>query len=378
MGDGNDFVQRLLARVLEDVHRRQPGVVGGWGATQPLSGRRRAADALIAAAAGVGFSRRGYDPAEAAAALADALERAAGLARTETLLADQGSRDLLVALMSFRALGPRHTALPVAERRFRRECERVDAEMRVEDDVVREAHGHSLHRYAIPGREGPVALLGVAYLIHEIFEAEQYALTRGGVSVQAEPGDVILDGGGCWGETALYFAEAVGPQGRVLCCEFVPENLDILNRNLALNPSLAKRIEVVPHPLWDRSGETLDYSRDGGMSSLVHLGDDIRSQTLTASVDKLLAQPGPDRIDLLKLDVEGAELRALRGAEQTIRRHVPKLAISVYHRDSDLVEIPAWVADLDLGYELYLDHLWPGMQETILFAKPRRRPARLD
>jgi hypothetical protein len=62
-------------------------------------------------------------------------------------------------------------------------------------------------------------------------------------------------------------------------------------------------------------------------------------------------------------------MQALAGAEQTIRRHRPKLALSVYHRDEDLVEIPAWVDGLDLGYELWLEHRWPGEAETVLFAQ---------
>ena len=59
---------------------------------------------------------------------------------------------------------------------------------------------------------------------------------------------------------------------------------------------------------------------------------------------------------------------ALLGAEQTIRSHRPKLAISVYHSLQDFVRMPDWITSLDLGYKLYLDHFTIHEEETVLFA----------
>jgi len=69
------------------------------------------------------------------------------------------------------------------------------------------------------------------------------------------------------------------------------------------------------------------------------------------------------------MDIEGAELDALRGAEQTLRAFKPRLAISLYHNKTDLTEIPEYLNALDLGYEFYLDHFTIHNEETVLFAR---------
>ena len=66
--------------------------------------------------------------------------------------------------------------------------------------------------------------------------------------------------------------------------------------------------------------------------------------------------------------IEGSELAALRGAESTIRRWRPKLAISIYHRPEDFFVIPSWIDSLGLGYRFYLDHYSIHGEETVLYA----------
>ena len=68
------------------------------------------------------------------------------------------------------------------------------------------------------------------------------------------------------------------------------------------------------------------------------------------------------------MDIEGAELLALNGAIETIKKFKPKLAIAIYHSMSDFISIPKWIDDLNLGYKLYLDHYTIHTEETILYA----------
>ena len=68
------------------------------------------------------------------------------------------------------------------------------------------------------------------------------------------------------------------------------------------------------------------------------------------------------------MDIEGAELEALRGAAKTIRRCKPKLAICVYHRREDLITIPQFIKSISSGYKLYLrGHLYCP-SEVVLYA----------
>jgi len=77
------------------------------------------------------------------------------------------------------------------------------------------------------------------------------------------------------------------------------------------------------------------------------------------------------RIDFLKLDVEGAELDALRGGLNSILRFRPKMAISLYHKPNDLFEIIRFVSRAFPFYELYLDHYTIHREETVLYCRLR-------
>jgi hypothetical protein len=68
------------------------------------------------------------------------------------------------------------------------------------------------------------------------------------------------------------------------------------------------------------------------------------------------------------MDIEGAEPFALRGAEQTLRKYKPNLAIAIYHSLSDFVKIPEYLSSLGLGYKFYLGHFTIHEEETILYA----------
>uniref|UniRef100_UPI00405665CD FkbM family methyltransferase n=1 Tax=Acetatifactor sp. TaxID=1872090 RepID=UPI00405665CD len=68
------------------------------------------------------------------------------------------------------------------------------------------------------------------------------------------------------------------------------------------------------------------------------------------------------------LDVEGAELKALQGAHNTIIRNYPRLAISVYYKLEDIFEISKYILSLHNDYKLYIRHYQFSECETILYA----------
>jgi hypothetical protein len=68
------------------------------------------------------------------------------------------------------------------------------------------------------------------------------------------------------------------------------------------------------------------------------------------------------------MDIEGSEMNALRGAENIIIQHRPKLAICVYHKPADLWEIPLYLKELVSDYKLHLRHHSDFLNETVCYA----------
>lgn len=303
------------------------------------------------------------------------LRRFEGIGFLYDRLEDAESKDLLVKLFAFRAMGHRKVKLPqnnVAHWNNIRRVERLEVvgpPVSVEFMNITlqlrdlSAVGFNMKAYCTGG--------GGSY----IFLQRQYELHRGDVNCEAETGDVVIDAGACWGETSLYFAHQVGDTGLVIAYEFIPSNLVVLDRNLAENPVLTRRIKVLPQPVWNESGETLYYV-DWGPGSRVSFAkmreDFADTQCLTTTIDDTVEQEGLLRIDFIKMDIEGAELYALKGAEKALKKFHPKLAISLYHSIQDFNSIPRYLESLGLAYKYYLDHHTIYENETVLFAVPQR------
>ena len=205
------------------------------------------------------------------------------------------------------------------------------------------------------------------------FLIEQYAYKENGQTlIQVKKGDVVLDLGGCYGDTALYFANKAGAEGKVFTFEFIPNNVHILRKNLSLNPELEKRITVVEHPVSDQSDIKVYYQDFGPASHISTEPFDAQTgETTTLSIDDFVERYQVQKVDFIKMDIEGSEPRALKGAEKTIRKFQPVLAVAIYHSMDDFGDIPAWIASLGLPYEYYLGHYTIHAEETILFVKPK-------
>ena len=280
------------------------------------------------------------------------------------VLADDTSRELMVALLAYRLLGYRRVRLPLGGGRHEAALQRA-RELVVEEGLSDLGFlGWQTDRFDLSPLGCPVEVEAHVVNIEHGFVLEQYRCP-GHPEAAVRPGDVVVDGGGCWGETALWFAHQAGEAGRVVTYEFEPANLARLRANLERNPDYARRITVEERALWDRSDESLSFASNGpGTVVGTGTGANGGGGVLTRAIDDL----DVPRVDFLKLDVEGAELRALRGAEGVIRRDRPRLAVAIYHRPQDWTEIPRWLDALELGYRFALGHFTMHGEETILFA----------
>lgn len=79
------------------------------------------------------------------------------------------------------------------------------------------------------------------------------------------------------------------------------------------------------------------------------------------------------KIDYIKMDIEGCELDALRGGANIIKKYHPQMAICVYHKKEDLIEIPLYIHYLYDGYIFYLRAHRPWSQELVLYAIPQNK-----
>ena len=184
-------------------------------------------------------------------------------------------------------------------------------------------------------------------------------------SAQLRPGDVALDLGGNLGTSAITFARIVGKQGRVY--SFEPVFHDLLRLNCA-NNGIAEIVEAVPTAVGESVGEVRFAVTDTGIDSRAappgKEQTDVFPQT---SVDAFVAERGLDRLDFIKMDVEGAEEPALLGGRETIRRFQPKFTIASYHTDIEGRRQHPRLLKL-LGELGYATHELPGRH---IYAWPR-------
>ncbi|SRR5258707_2879768 len=295
----------------------------------------------------------------------------AELASCYDLLADEYSKAILVKVLAYRLLGQRKVKLPLNNASYWSQRERIQSLMKSSDTIRVDFPKLALNHLDLGEIGYPIELYFAPAGVMATFVLKQYEYGKRNPAIKAQAGDCVIDAGGCWGDTALYFAHTVGAAGKVYTFEFLPDNLNILEQNLQLNPQLSKRIEVIPKALWNTAGDVINYCAYGPGTSLIpslQQSEHRALQVSTISIDDFASEHKSPRIDYIKMDIEGSELAALKGAERTIRASRPRLAISVYHSKDDFFSIPNYLRDLDLGYEFFLDHFTIYGEETVLFA----------
>jgi len=171
------------------------------------------------------------------------------------------------------------------------------------------------------------------------------------------PGDLVVDVGANIGYFSLLFAHIVGPDGAVLAYEPVPALSKQLTRNLELNQ--IKNVTVSNIALSDHRGAATFYVgrvSNTGASSLRPMKDSQSSFDVElAPFDELV--DCPTAVSLIKIDVEGAELKVLRGMEKTLRQTQPHLLVEI--TDLFLREMGDSAEALltyiySLGYKMYV------------------------
>lgn len=152
---------------------------------------------------------------------------------------------------------------------------------------------------------------------------------------QVQPGDFFLDVGANIGEICLHAAKQVGKNGRVWAFEPIPVNLKNLEHNISLNPSLRDTIQVFPFALGEKEEAEIAFIHprkdNHGMIRIQPKGktEAVFTTAAMSSLDRLLAEKSVRRIDGIKIDVEGYELKVLKGAKGALGQFHPWLFIEL-------------------------------------------------
>lgn len=155
--------------------------------------------------------------------------------------------------------------------------------------------------------------------------------------IRLAEGSVVFDIGACIGTTALMFSRIVGDRGKVFA--FEPVTYNIINKNIIQNS--VKNIEVVSKGVCDKSGiteiEKSDFCIDSSICKREYTAGYYMAKDLieVITLDEFCSERSLSRLDFIKLDIEGAEEFAIKGAEKIIAKYHPKWSISSYHIDSE-------------------------------------------
>lgn len=111
----------------------------------------------------------------------------------------------------------------------------------------------------------------------------------------------------------------------------------------------------------------IDQKADGEIWGGSAVSDSGVISVAGRSIDSILEE-NDSGVTFIKMDIEGSELKALEGAKNSIIKYKPKLAISVYHKPMDILEIPDYILSLVGDYKFFIRHYSGNQNETILYA----------
>ena len=183
-------------------------------------------------------------------------------------------------------------------------------------------------------------------------EQKRGIYTHGDIGVRE--GDIVLD---CGANVGVFTRKALRAGAKtVVAIEPAPENIEVLQRNFA-GEIAAGRVIVYPKGVWDKDDMLVlhVHPHNSAADSFVidqkgsHESDEKLPLT---TIDKLAAELNLPKVDFIKMDIEGAEVRAINGGRATIAKHHPRMALSSYHAGDHPVEIPKAVRAAWNGYRM--------------------------
>ncbi len=206
-------------------------------------------------------------------------------------------------------------------------------------DLVRQVFSRRHRRYLVNDFDGDLAFYCALdeHISSQVFWRGSYSTDQLPVLRELlKPGMVFLDAGANKGEFTVFAAKYT-KGGKVLAFEPVERNIEDLKANVAANGF--KHVQLIRKGLGKKSGERMIYNMDGASGGEWNEGtftlyprpglDSQYSSIPIVALDDFVRDEGIDRIDVMKIDIEGGELEMLEGAKEAIRRWKPAILIEV-------------------------------------------------
>ncbi len=180
-----------------------------------------------------------------------------------------------------------------------------------------------------------------------IFKKSEYFLDEFWMPGENE---IFVDGGAYTGDTIEEFLNwTKGQFKRIYSFEPQKDKADFIKENLWKYVH-NENIKLYQSGLWSKE-TTIGFS-DGNDKISGRIQKDSENSIHTVALDSVIQEP----VTFIKMDIEGAELEAIKGAQQHIKNDKPKLAISIYHKPNDLWEIPLLIHEIVPEYKIFIRH----------------------
>ena len=179
--------------------------------------------------------------------------------------------------------------------------------------------------------------------------------------------EIYVDCGAYDGDSIIDFVKEHPDYKKIYAFEPDPDNIKALQ--IRIGKEALRDVDIVPKGVYQKS-TTLHFQSGAQSGSYLAESGDIAVPVV--ALDELLIDHNETII--IKMDIEGSELDALKGAEQTIRLKHPCLCICVYHKEEDLIEIPHYINSLVKAgtYDYYLRFHGLDLSELVFYAIPRK------
>ena len=183
----------------------------------------------------------------------------------------------------------------------------------------------------------------------------------------------IIEAGVCKGDNTLSFLSYFENLEYIYGFEPLYEKFRCEPYSTSIEKS--HKVSIIPQALWSNKTRIM-FDGWQAVSDSDSEGDTDQtefSKIDTISIDEFVKENNIDKIDFIKMDIEGAELEALKGGEKTIIDHRPQLAISIYHTNEHLYEIPLYLDRILDNYTYRVAHYTPRQWDTIWYAIPNEK-----